>query len=232
MRIQTDFETSITIDGERLALVIQRLSKDQFTPFEQGVQRMYNPPCLRLLGGRKNDGDEQDRQADGKTFVVGLHEVQRRRREELEGASLRAYEEAESADNAWLLAFVESSVSAYVRVPAGALFVGDRAVLTGAELVDVLWARGDVMREIVGTIYRANTLTAAEKKALRSLSDSMPSSGAAQTVPDGRTPATAVEPARTEGSAVIGAATGSIEGHPSGSLMAATSPSTSAQFGS
>lgn len=166
-----------TSETRVIPIRIRRLGVSEMGQFQEGFRRVVNPKSARFIY-RKIDGDEQQMIGEGAaaTFVISDDEVARRRVEEMSAERRAEFEQLQGDDNRHLDEFSARMIAAHVWVAPGfSLTVEDdngeeRAASSGEALAEVLAGNLSVRGALLGLIYSANSLTADQKKALRSQS--------------------------------------------------------------
>lgn len=210
----------------KVTVHIKRLTEAEYPAFRASMTRMNEPWALRLLGGRKQETDETEKD-DKDRYVISEPTIWERRIAELESDARVRYEAAVEEDEVFSRAFIVQAGTDFISVPEGEIDREDGTPLTaGRDLIERFAGRSDVLRQLMVAIWVENTVSAAAKKVLRSQSDSQRSLVEhLQDLAGGKRGAIAPSVV-TVGSAETADAMASIEG-PSGSLTA-TSSSTSA----
>jgi hypothetical protein len=209
-------------DGKRVPITIHvaRLTKDQHAALHADLLLLDDPPSLRLLGGRRAEGDEQNKNERG-AYVIADSEIKNRRLVDLQAdpARFEAFKTMAREDEAFAAAAFAHAIGTYVTVPSGQIEVDGEPVLTGAHLHDLYAGRFEILREIVMAIWAENTLDAAAKKAWRSLSNLVPLLREHQLAAVGTGQGGAAAPADVKASVDSAVVTASIEA-PSTPLIA------------
>lgn len=166
-----------------------RLSPDQYASFEASMKRLNEPTALRLLGGRKQDGPEQEKNEAG-AFLISDRQITRIRVAELSPEAKATYDAAVQEEETWARKFVRGAVDQYVTFPEGEITgPSDEAITKGLQLVDLYPGCLDMHRALVMAVYAENTVGPQQKKIWRSLSGSNRSSGEVSPAAVGTTPA-------------------------------------------
>lgn len=198
------------MDGENAATIplrIRRFSVAQLQAFQRGFEQLIHPTAQRFIY-RTGEGDEQAKTPDGKQFVLGDDEIQRRRESEMTPETAAQYAAAREADDLHMSTFCSESIAEHAWLPKGyrlRVEQDDESEIeieggpkSGAGLVQAFGGNLSFLLRLTKAIHFENTLSPEAKKALRSLSASTPSSP--QLEGDGKTPAaiaTDAEPAAT-----------------------------------
>lgn len=211
-------------EPQRVKLHVARLTVEQFSTFDAGMKRLDDPPSLRLLGGRKPDGDEQARvgeatgdpvKDDKRRFVISDDAIQQRRLAELGDAARAEYQKADADDEVWAKRFIQDAIEQYVSVPPGEIVDDDgQEIRTGAELVRFFGGRGDVLKDLLFAIYGENSMSAPLKKIWRSQSAFSGGSSEPSPAAPGPTPAPTAGSAAPVASAISEPATASSDATP------------------
>lgn len=160
---------------------IRRFTKDQLMEFQLGWARCENPPSNRYIF-RKPDGDEQ--LVESRRYVVPDAEIRRRRMKEMTPDELKDFDAMEEADANFIAQFCYDAIVAHMWVnPQARVIVEDdqgdpRTVKTGQDLADTFAGNLTLVMRLTRAIYEENTLGPEQKKTLRLLSASTPSSSA------------------------------------------------------
>lgn len=213
--IKNYFPTRILLDDEDtgepqlVTIHVKRLTVDEYGKFKADFNQCADPPSNRLVA-RKPDGDEQERHGEG-LFRVSDTQVIERRLFEMDPAARARFDEMLAAEELLADQFIKGSVRQYVTVPDGEIHWDGRPITTGEGLLDVYCSRIDVLRLLVRSVLQENTLSAAQKKILKSLSASMPSSSTSPQAPVGPRPEGTAAPASAMATVSVGDVTASIE---------------------
>ena len=192
-----------------IPLRIKRFTLAEMQAEQAHRYRLEHPDEDRFIV-RRQDGDEQETvpvtvgQITMPRPKVSDDEVRRRRLAEMGEAESAAYHQAREAHEAFVLAFAERVVRAYIRVaPACRLQIEDggmaRAVQTGDDLVRVFGGNKTLLLGMAQAVLEENFASPAEKKASRSRSSS--STGSTPPAGAGPTPETTAPSAARKASA-------------------------------
>ncbi len=222
-------ESTVHIDndqGEFIAVVIHvaRLTKDQHARLQADLILTDEPPSLRLLGGRKPEGDEQAKDAKDQ-YTIADPVIYQRRYAELKATDpekCAEFERLRKQDEAFAQRVFAQVITDYVSLPEGQIAVDGVPVLTGAQLLDLVSGRQEIQRDLVTAVWTENTLGPGAKKAWRLLSSLAPLLRERQLVGRGTAPAEAVQPVDARASVHTEAAMASTAA-PSTPSRAATS---------
>ncbi len=188
-------------------LKVARLSPEAHANFEVDMKRLNDAPSNRMLGGRRQDGDEQERDEKG-NYKISDYAVTQRRIAELTGDALAAYKAADADDETWARNFLTESVRAHVRFVDGAVEKPDGSpCVTGDDIVEMFGGSYPELRQFVMAVWNENTMSAAQKKTSRLLSDLTRSLAARTQAQAGTSPAPTVASAESTGSVETAAAT-------------------------
>jgi hypothetical protein len=221
--IRTYYSRTIHIDdGEgrdfELPVRIRRFSIDQLKAFSAGYRRCENRASDRFIS-RKPDGDEQEKHeiTIGKMTVsvptIPDAEIRRRRLIEMPDAERDRYEALEAEDERYIADFSAQAIREHVWVKPGvrlALEASDgqvRELRTGEDLAEGFAGNLSILTALMNAVREENTLSAEEKKRLRSLSALTRSSSAATPTPDGVAPVATAESVAPMATAPIADAT-------------------------
>ncbi len=139
------------------------------------------------------------------TFVVSDEEIRVRRLAEMSNEALAAWQALVRREEAEERAFIVQTITDYVTVEPGQLVLaeaaGDRPLTAGADLVRYFGGRVLELRGLTHLVMVENQLSAARKKAWRSLWSSNGSSEASAKAHLGTEPVATAAAAETKGSA-------------------------------
>lgn len=162
-----------TGDKQNVKMRVRRLNIEEFAAFSAKFRQSSNHPS-RALVARLPDGDEQEKDDTG-AFKVSDERVLERRLVEMSDEERARYDAMDAAEETFAREFLRESISIYITVESGELFEEkdgkDEPIINGVDLVRLYGARRDVLSALLNAIWSENTLSAHEKKALRSLSD-------------------------------------------------------------
>lgn len=216
IRLSGFHESKLYVDElPPIPIRVKRLTEDQTTRFIASAELLNEPPSFRQLAGRQPDGPEQEKDANDR-YVIPEAQIRRRRIDELAGEAQKIFQAAAKEDEEFARAFMREVIPQLVSVPPGVFIVDEVEITTGAQLLDVFSARGDVLRQVVQIIWAENTLNENKKKAWKLLSGLQHSSNALHLEADGRALERIAASVGTKDFAAIAAAMGSIV-DPSGS---------------
>ena len=224
--VDVDPETNAV---QTIPLQIVRMIVDQGKAFNAAWDARMEPPSARSIY-RQPEGDEQETSAKG-VFVVSDEEVRRRRIQEMTDEPRAAFLAQEHVDASAEYDFCVDTVRQYVRVapalrPDGTTHRylmeledgGEPFELrTGEDLVRAFGGSLKQLRQLTRAVFVENILGPQEKKLLRLLSDSKPSSSGPTPAAAGPTPDATAAPVASVASASLADATGSSDPIPSGS---------------
>lgn len=201
MKITSSYPTTITMDDpdtgqpQTIRLRIARMTLEQANRFLREYYRAAHPSSEAVLARLPGE--------DG--LEAGA--VRARRLSDMTDSGRAAFEAREAAEAEFAAEFLAATIRDYVRVEPDQIFEEaadgtDRSITSGADLVRLFGARMDVMQACLKAVHTENTLSAAAKKALRSLSDSARISAARLSAQPGTTLAPTVDGAGIAASAM------------------------------
>lgn len=153
--------------AEDIRLRIKRLTMEEFIAFSRDYRRVSDPPSERIFA--RQPGPEQEKTEQG-DYVISDAEVRERRLRAMSAEERAAWEIQDQNDEAFAREFLLRSISDYVTVEPGQIQdEAGRELTTGADLIRLFVARGDVIQQLVRLIWTENTLSPDQKKVLRSL---------------------------------------------------------------
>lgn len=223
---------------QTLPLRITRFTVDQGKDFNARRAKVLDPPHERAIF-RKSEGDEQAKTMhlvgtgpnarDVEIFLVSDDEIRRRRIEEMAPEARAVFLAQEADDQADEYDFLVDTLRRYVRVDPSVRVhfeIEDQAgeisrieLKTGEDLLKAFGGHRQQLTRLAAAVWAENNLSALEKKAWRSLSNSTRSSGPPPMGAPGARPDATVAPAGPEASAATAAVTASLEPTPSGSTV-------------
>lgn len=219
------------MDGENAATIplrIRRFSVAQLQAFQRGFERLIHPTAQRFIY-RTGEGDEQAKTPDGKQFVLGDDEIQRRREADMTPEVAAQYAAAKEADDLHMTTFCSAAITEHAWLPKGyrlrveqddeSTIEIDGGPQSGAGLVAAFGGNLSFLLRITKAIHFENTLAPEAKKALRSLSALTPSSPRLEG--DGTTPAATALDAEPAGTAPSGDVSADPDQIQSGSIQGA-----------
>lgn len=221
-RVRNYYEQHIEIDdgveGEstRLPVRIRRFTVAQLQEFQRGFARVMRPASERQIY-RLPDGPEQEMvdeivdevgkdgavtQKPKSRYRIPDAEIRRRRLQEMTAAERGTFDQLEEAETQDCNAFCCQVITDHVWLaPNVTLLVenedgSERTAKTGKDIVDIFGGNASLLVRFMLAIHNENVFTAEQKKVLRSLFASTPSSPAlanAEEV-DGQKPVGTVTP--------------------------------------
>ena len=225
MKVRQFYPITISIDGEDVALRVKRMTMEEHSDFSTRFAKISTPAYVRFVS--RGTSAEEQAQDDKGEYVLSFEKLAELQLREMSPEKRVEYDEASEADEAEAKKFLTWVFTEFVTVAKGLIEEledgKEQSVSSGIDLLRIFGARQDVIQEVLGLVHRENQLDEHQKKALRSRTDSSPTSSAPELDRVGLKPETTVSPVETGDSAGNGHAT-SQQKNQSGSTAA--SPST------
>lgn len=223
MKVKSYYPVTLTIDGEEIAFRIKRMTVEEYIEFK-GAFIEAGSPTIEKFVSRSQDECERDEKGN---YRITLEELGRRWLEKATVEQRQEYEKAERARSERDNKFAIDAISKYVTVESGLLEVtsdgSEQSITEGEDILRIFGAREDVLQQILNSIWSENMLSANQKKALKSLTDSKPSSAGQKKARRGQKRKTAAGHVETKASANSGPVNGRPRGR-SGSTGRKTAP--------
>jgi hypothetical protein len=232
--IKNFYDRTVRIDDAEgnvveLPVRIRRFSVEQLQEFAAGYRRCENRAADRFIT-RKPDGDEQEMQelVIGKMTVkvpmIPDAEIRRRRLLEMSDADRERFEAQEAADETFIAEFSAKAIREHVSVKPGVRLLFEteegstRELQSGNDLAEAFAGNSSTLAALLNAVREENTLSADEKKRLRSLSALAASSSTSTPTAGGDAPAAIADAAEPTGTAPSAAVTDPSATTPSGSI--------------
>ncbi len=225
--IQRFHKTTITVDGRKVRVLVDRLNVEQFAAFSRELSMHDSPAWQRAVAIRK-PGEEQEKRSKPSTdrdappdeeFVIPEMEIQARRLAEMPPDERAAWVAAHEADTAAAADFLRRT-AAHVHLEPGQVKAeqadGSLADVTEATQLLEWFGSPALGRSVIAAVWSENNLPSAAKNAFRSLLDSGDSFVERDLAAVGIAPEPRAESAGPRGSVTTGAAMASIAGGSSG----------------
>lgn len=196
---------------------VKKLTLEEMSDYKRDYQRMSDPPSNRMVFVRKPDGEEQERNEKDE-YVIPLEAIAARRLAEMTEEQRKKYDAMDAEDEKFARRFISESITKYVTVyPDELTDEDDNPIVTGADLLREFGGNRNVLLQLIVMIWAENTMSAAEKKVRRSLSDLKSSLNRSLLDLLGPTPASVASDAASAASVENAAVTGNPEPTLSGS---------------
>jgi hypothetical protein len=189
-----------------LPIRVRRFTVEQLQEFSIGWSRCQNRMADRLIA-RKYDGEEQEKNARD-VFVISDAEIHRRRLTEMTATQLAEHERLNAEDETFISMFYAATITDHVWLrPDVTLEIEEddgtkRVIKTGTErdehpgkaLADEFAGNVTTLALMTLAVQQENTLSAEQKKRLRSLFDLTRSSRPPTQTADGAVPVATAAP--------------------------------------
>ena len=226
MKVSRFYPSTIWIDdpetgeNKEIRIKVKRFSVEEGAAFSRNYHRSANPPSAAMVA-RKDTPEEQAKDEKG-VYKLSDEEIKARRLLEMDEETRRQYDEMDEDEEAFSRTFLVETITNYIRVEPEQIFEetdgGEwKSVVDGAGLLRLFGGRQDILFQLLRAVRQENTLSAAAKKVLKSLSDSARSSVAQRMAAVGQKPEPTADAAETAASAGTEVASAGRETSPSGS---------------
>lgn len=180
MQVHAHYKTTTIIDDPdtgadvEVRTCIKRLTLDEFSAFYSNYVKSANAPSDALVARQPDHPDEMARVAEGGAFVLSDVVVRERRLAAMTEDERTRFDNMDAAEEAFSRRFLADTITRFVTFEPDQVWDDSsgekKAVVKGEDIVRIYGGRQDVLRQLLQAVMFENTMSAAQKKVLRSRS--------------------------------------------------------------